>query len=204
MEIAIEPLITPQPVGAGRFSYYDKVSDQLRMIYRNMKKLLALVIIVSISAECLAQKATVLLNNFDSDNAVLYTLYHFGPPGLLAPSNMSVELFGGPSAAQMQPVTIAGSTTSIIPMSTVPGFFDGGVGVVPGVTPGATATFQLWGFVGPVPPPGQIGISQSATWTQATGIWDDKATPPQPPTGPPLQVPAGFTIFVPEPSATIL
>ncbi len=172
-----------------------------------MKKLLFFVAVGLISADCLAQKATVLLNNFDANNAILFLANPVtgSPPPVPAPGNVSVELVGGPSVTQLQPVTIAGSTTSVIPMSTVPGFFDGGVGVVPGVTAGATATFQLLAFVGTVP--GLLSpIARSLPWTQVTGIWDDNATPPQPPTGPSLQLPPGAIIVqnVPEPSTITL
>ncbi len=89
----------------------------------------------------------------------------------------------------------------MIPISSIPGFFDGGVGVVPGVTAGATATFQLTGFVGTNPL--RPAPFETATWTQATGTWDDTAIPPQPPTGPVLQVPP-LSVRAPEPTTIAL
>jgi len=171
-----------------------------------MKKLalLAAMTLMGMSASCWAAvNATVLLNNFDSNNPILYSAS--GGPGVPGPlsQNINVQLLGGPAAGQLQPVVIAGSTTSIIPLSAVDGFFDGGVGVVPGVTAGATASFQLLAFVGTDP---TKGAAQSAVWTQATGKWDD--TPPAtPPTGPALNLPAGITVgagAIPEPSTIAL
>jgi len=171
-----------------------------------MKKLalLAAMTLMGMSASCWAAvNATVLLNNFDSNNPIMYIAPGGSAPGVAGPlsANINVQLLGGPSAGQLQPVVIAGSTTSVIPLSAVDGFFDGGVGVVPGVTAGATATFQLLAFVGTDP---SKATGNFATWTQATGKWDD--TPPAvPPSGPSLQVPAGVTVgAVPEPSTIAL
>ena len=172
-----------------------------------MKKLalLAAMTLMGMSASCWAAvNATVLLNNFDSNNPILYSAT--GGPGVAGPlsKNINVQLLGGPSASQLQPVVIAGSTTSIIPLSAVDGFFDGGVGVVPGVTAGATATFQLLAFIGTNPKDAAGNNNPSATWTQATGKWDD--TPPAtPPSGPSLNNPAGVTVGgIPEPSTIAL
>lgn len=160
-----------------------------------MKKtvLLSAIAMIGISAQCLAQKATVLLNNYDANYAILYQFNWFAPREA-APlnRNVNVQILGGPSAQQLEPVTIAGTTTSLIPISLIPGFFDAGVGVVPGVTAGSTATFKLLVFLGSYHPPG----ANTFTWTQTTGSWDDTAIPPQPPTGPPLQIPPGVIVVV--------
>jgi hypothetical protein len=171
-----------------------------------MKKLalLAAITLMGMSASCWAAvNATVSLNNFDSNVPVMYmaTPTSTAVAGPLT-ANINVQLLGGPSAAQLQPVVIAGTTTSVIPLSAVDGFFDGGVGVVPGVTAGATATFELTAFTGTTP----SSTFASAQWTQATGKWDD--TPPaSPPSNvPTLQIPAsGVTVgAVPEPSTIAL
>jgi len=168
-----------------------------------MKKLalLAAITLMGMSASCWAAvNATVLLNNYDSNIPVLYMAT---PTSTAVPAgaNVSVTLMGGPSAGQLQPVVVAGTTKSVIALDGA-GFFDGGVGSVPGVTAGGTATFRLDAFL--TSSPGSV--FSSATWTQATGKWDD--TPPaSPPSGvPTLAVPAGGVTVgaVPEPSTIAL
>lgn len=155
-----------------------------------------------------AQQATVTLNNYDSNVQIMYVA-SAGTAAVPAPltANINVQLMGGPSATQLQPVTLAGTTTSLIPVSGAAGYFDGGVGVVPGVTAGATATFELWAFVGNDPNAATAQLGKSAQWTQATGSWPGAPTPP---TGPTLNIPAsGVTVggagpAVPEPSTIAL
>jgi MYXO-CTERM domain-containing protein len=168
--------------------------------------LIAAIFVTSISIHCRAQEATVRLNNIDSNIPIMYMA---SPVSIAqpAPQTVSVQLLGGPSASQLQPVTIAGSTVSVIPISSTPGFFDGGVGVVPGVTAGATATFELIVFLGTVP---YFSPTATAMWTQATGSWDDTVTPAQSATGPTLQIPGGIpngtpiVVVLPEPSTIAL
>jgi len=174
-----------------------------------MKKLalLATITLMGVSATCFSQVATVNLNNFDSNNAIMYMATP-NSPAVAAPLNLNinVELLGGPSATQLQPVTPSGGGSAVIPLSAVAGFFDGGVGVVPGVTAGATATFQLLAFVG-TNPSAASGGGVSATWTEATGTWNNAAVPPAPATGPVLNVPTGITVGaagIPEPSTIAL
>lgn len=97
--------------------------------------------------------ATVALNNYDAHMAI-----YLADGRMLAPANGSVyvELLGGPSADQLSPVvSTMGVTISTISANDKPGFFDYGVGVVPGVADGATATFQLEVWQGGLnPPPG--------------------------------------------------
>src|SRR5512140_2470370 len=105
-----------------------------------MKKLalLAAMTMVGMSTTGWAQKATVPLNNFDSGNAIMMNITPCGR-GVPAPlnKNIHVELWGSPSALQLQPVVPATGGSPVIPLSAVDGFFDAGVGVVPGVTAGA-------------------------------------------------------------------
>jgi len=173
-----------------------------------MKKLalLAALTLMGLSARCFAAaEATVLLNNFDSNNAILFMSGGSAVPGPLT-ANINVQLLGGPSATQLQPVIPTGGGNGVIPLSALAGFFDGGVGVVPGVAASATATFELKAFVGTDPT--VASAVTSASWTQATGSWDPAAVPPSPPGGPSLQNPAGLTVGgappVPEPSTIAL
>lgn len=179
-----------------------------------MKKLALLaatITLMGISANCFAAaEATVLLNNFDSNNAIMF-VSSAGGAAVAAPgsANISVQLLGGAAAGSLAPVIPTGGGNGIIPVAGaaaggLAGFFDGGVGVVPGVAPNATATFQLVAFTGTDPSKGV----KSATWTQPTGSWDPGAVPPAPPAGPSLQNPAGLTVGgappIPEPSTIAL
>ncbi len=179
-----------------------------------MKKLALLAATITLmgtAASCFAAvNATVLLNNFDANNAIMY-LATGSSSAVAAPgsANVNVQLLGGPSATQLLPVIPTTGGNGVIPVAGaaaggLAGFFDGGVGVVPGVAANATATFQLIAFVGTDP----SGVDKSLfkTWTQATGSWDDAAQPPAPPSGPSLQVPAGITAgaVIPEPSTIAL
>jgi len=162
---------------------------------------------MGVSATCFSQVATVNLNNFDSNNSIMY-MASAGSPAVAGPLNLNinVELLGGPSATQLQPVVPSSGGSAVIPLSAVAGFFDGGVGVVPGVTAGATATFQLLAFIG-TDPSAATGAGVSATWTEATGSWNNAAVPPAPASGPVLNNPAGITVggaAVPEPSTISL
>ncbi len=145
--------------------------------------------------------ATVALNNYDAHMAI-----YLADGRMLAPANGSVyvELLGGPSADQLSPVvSTMGVTISTISANDKPGFFDYGVGVVPGVADGATATFQLEVWQGGLnPPPG--AIAETPTWTQATGSWGPPSMDSPPPSGPSLQIPAPLILPIPEPSAVTL
>lgn len=179
-----------------------------------MKKLALLaatITLMGISANCFAAaEATVLLNNFDSGNTILFLATGSTGAGkdATAANGVSVQLMGGPSATQLQPVVPTTGGSAVIPVAGAAaggaaGYFDGGVGVVPGVAPLATATFQLWAFTGSTP----SATYASATWTQPTGSWDPAAQPPAPPGGPSLQNPKGLTVggtVIPEPSTIAL
>lgn len=141
--------------------------------------------------------ATVLLNNYDS-----HMLIYLADGRTLAPTDGSVyvQLLGGPSADQMNPVTIlssypAGKSTTTV--SEMPGLFDAGIGIVPGVADNATATLQLEAWQGGPNPAGAL-IAKTPIWTQATGRWS--VSDLGPPSGTWLQIPTPIVLPVPEPS----
>ena len=90
------------------------------------------------------------------------------------------------------------------------GFFDAGVGVVPGAVDGQTDGFRLaavWSWNGePVDPQFEGGVrGVSQVWSQPTGSWDPKSGLPV--TGPVLQVASSVvvgSIQVPETNALTL
>lgn len=176
-----------------------------------MKKLaiLAALTLMGTAATSFAQQATVTLNNYDSNIPIMFMGSSGTAAAATGANNVFVQLLGGPSASQLQPVTIAGQTGSVIAVgggSDVAGFFDAGFGVVPGVAANATATFVLTAFVGNDPSAATAQLVQTAAWTQATGSW---AGVPSPPSGPALAIPAGTSLTVggapiPEPSTIAL
>ncbi len=149
----------------------------------------------------LRSAATVALNNYDSQMAI-----YLADGRTLAPADGSVyvELLGGPSVEELSPVvSTMGTATYALNANERPGFFDYGVGVVPGVADGAMATFQLEAWQGSFTPvPGLV--AKTPTWTQATGVFPPPTGNSPPPSGPWLEIPAPLVLPVPEPSTIML
>jgi hypothetical protein len=148
-------------------------------------------------------RATVSLNNYDANKAIyLQTDFRLAPV-----AGVYVELLGGPDAEHLSLVVAAGSGQSRFSLSE-PGYFDAGVGIIPGVEPTEMATLQLrvWN--------GNYGVyseatGDSVTWRQATGYWNSQAVPPLPATGPVLALPGELFVkdapyYIPEPGSLIL
>jgi hypothetical protein len=160
-----------------------------------MKKLVIIAALMMGLTAAYAQKATVLLNNYDADKPIFA-----GAVGTLAGTDVMWQLLGNGA-----PVTETGSGTSIFPVSVDAGYFDVGVGVVAGVTAGDTVNFELRAWKGA--DYASATESGSVSWSQATGSWNDAAVPPAPPSGPALAVPGSVlvtTTVIPEPSTIAL
>lgn len=159
-----------------------------------MKKLAVLAALTVMSLSAWAQVATVALNNFDADKPI------FAIGGAPAPVNQDyyVQLLGGPVGGPLTPVGDG------ILIADFPGYFDGGVGVVPGVAPGGQADLELRAWKGT----GGFGAateSGKVNWSQATGTWNNQLVPPPPPTGASLAIPSNIQIaIIPEPSTIAL
>jgi hypothetical protein len=173
-----------------------------------MKKLaiLAALTLMSLSATCLAQKATVALNNFDSNMPILIG----GNPAKNA-DNVYVQLLGGTagSVPTTPVVSTTGQTVFQVDLNAAPGFFDAGIGVVPGLAANAQGSFILQAWQGTAGNPGSFGGAAnrgSVSWSQATGSWSDNLVPPPPPSGASLNIPSSITVgpAVPEPSTLAL
>ncbi len=157
----------------------------------NLKLLPVLMSLLAVAShELRAAQATVLLNNYDAAKVIYYRTV-----GTLAPTGQQIymQLMGGPVGGALNPVTVAGSTVSIIQLS-APGYFDGGCGVVTGVAPGGQAQFVLRAWKGPSPYATATEKGETAGWTQATGSWNEASVPPMPPSGPVLRMPANLLI----------
>lgn len=138
--------------------------------------------------------ATISLNNYDSGNPIFY--YQVGT--LVPASGTFVELIT-PGGA----VTLAGDSSSLIPM-VEDGFFFGGIGIVPNLPDNAATQFTL--RVWRVSTTFESSWERtSISWTQTTGSWNPDAVPPAPPTAPVMQVPHGLVFpLIPEPSTIAL
>ncbi len=162
-----------------------------------MKRLALLAaLIIGSAASSFAAVGTVMLNNYDADKAVF-----LDTAGTKAPmDSVFFELLGNGALVQN---TTDGSTKWSI--NAEAGYFDTGVGIVPGVAANATGVnFELRGYVGASWATGtKIG---SITWTQAVGSWDNTAQPPAPPSGAALALPGNLLVktAIPEPSTIAL
>jgi hypothetical protein len=149
-------------------------------------------------------RATVSLNNYDANKAIYI---QNSLEGRAPVAGVFVELLGGPDAEHLSLVVAAGSGQSRFTLSE-PGFFDAGVGIIPGVEPTEMATLQLrvWsGNYGVY----MEGMGDSVTWRQATGYWNSQAIPPLPATGPVLALPTTLYVkeapnYIPEPGSLVL
>lgn len=163
-----------------------------------MKKLLATVAACAVVASAAYADATVALNNFAANPIYLLS------EGTLAGADVMVEFWGGPVGGDIAMISNTDGV-SAWPVE-YEGFFDGGVGVVPGVADSADAQLVMRAYQGETYD-GAFGAAPTAEvmWTQATGAWNPNAVPPAPPTGPDLAYTDTPVLnVVPEPSTIAL
>ena len=157
---------------------------------------------------CLAQGPTIgaaiLLNNHDSDHPIFYGT--IGNPA--AGGDFYVQILGGPDADHLQPVASHLGSPNIFHIGMTidglvdgPGFFDYGMGIVPGVIPSANATFEVYAWKGAPTFETASQRVMSGLFTQKTG----ESVPLDPPSPAVFEFPAGLVIpAVPEPSVVTL
>ena len=148
--------------------------------------------------------AMIRLNNKDAQMPIF--LRHVGT--LATPADqIYIQVLAGPVGGTLTAVMPIGATTSVIELSE-PGYFDAGVGIIPGISDGQVVDcrIQVW-----QPLPGWTGPSVfesansvgSANWTQRSGIWDPKSGLAA--AGPVLALPRAVLVgAVPEPSTVAL
>lgn len=140
--------------------------------------------------------ATVNANSYDADKVI----YYLTQGTLASGTDIMVEILAGAAGGSLSSIK-KGSLSE-------PGYFDFGVLTVPGLADNAQADFRIRAWKGGDSYPGNLAIpeaAESAKFTQATGAWNPNATPPTPPQGPSLALPAALTItVVPEPSILAL
>ena len=140
--------------------------------------------------------ATVHLSSYDSHMPVLFQ----NSETLAAGPDFYVEVLGGPVGGYLAPLEPIGASTPIIKLND-PGYFDAGIGVIPGVRDGGVADFQVRAWYGsPDYDHAAAGVGLSIRWTQIVGGWDP--TSGVAPTGPTLQMgsPVWVGFPIPEPS----
>ncbi len=138
--------------------------------------------------------ALVRLNNYDANVSIKLLWLQTPPP------NLFFEVLGGPVAGPFLPVVPFGATNSIIwgaGTGAEPGFFDAGIGVVPGVEDGALAVLILRAWVGaPASTCDSAEIKGLVRWVQETGGWNPDAAPPEIPEAPSLQIPGSGVLLL--------
>jgi len=167
-----------------------------------MKKILsvlaALVIVGGSVTAFGATQAGIKLNNYDSNNGNGSPIFYL-TSGTLAGPGCFVQVLGGADANSMTPVTVG--TTSVFEL-TSDGSFDAGIGIVSGVTAGASASFQVLTWKGGSSYAAALESAKSDVFTGVTGTIADPPAAPQPAT---FAFPAGLVIQpIPEPTTLAL
>ena len=176
-------------------------------------KRLALVLLVAFhlgSVMVCGQKATINLNNIEADEPIVYQNQFTGQPPIPAPvpvnQNFYVRLYGGTVGGSLTPIFNLNGE-SVFAIDQRPGYFDGGIGIVPGIEPGGVAAFELVAWQGDKDADLENDRIPKAvvSWTQTTGVWNDQLVPQPQPVGEVLRV-SGPVIFrgIPEPSVLAL
>ncbi len=137
--------------------------------------------------------AAIALNNHDVNGGSGAPVMFYSMP---AGEGFFAEVYGGPNGSSLEPL-IGSNGSSVFGMNN--GFFDGGVGVVPGVADDAVGFFQVHVWQGPDNSPtgwqSSINPVASAVFSQVTGDLGHPA---------PLNFPTGLVIAIPEPATWCL
>ncbi len=142
--------------------------------------------------------ATIDLGLPDTNALIFYQVAEARASG----SRFSVELLGGPVGGTLKPVAVANGAQAQFPLAG-PGYFNAGVGVLPGVAAGQEAQFQLrvWKNAPVYAVAEERG--QTPAWTQATGIWQTNAVPAAAPVGVALRLPGAVIVKALDQVATV-
>jgi hypothetical protein len=147
-------------------------------------KTLWLILVLAISRSNILADATIQLNNHDPDLPILFAQNDFYQ------KTVYVELLGDEKLVSEFIAT--------------DGYFDNGIGVVPGVVDYAMVNFTLRVWTQGAKYPG-YSLSGSASWVQPTGSWDPNSGPLSSATGPPLMIPQPVILgTIPESSTMVL
>ena len=164
-----------------------------------MKKVLSVLAALAViggTASCFGA-AAVTLNNYDLNTPVFYLT-----SGTKAGAGTYIQIYAGADAASVAPLVSTGGGNGVFSLGDDPGFFDGGIGNIPGLADGAQATFVAYTWKGDATPGAWANATESATatWTQATGA----NTPPNLPSPTALNLPSMTITIIPEPTTLAL
>jgi len=166
---------------------------------------LASLAVMGSAAQCMAA-AVVNLNNYDVNIPIMYQSA-VGAAIVTAPAaGTYVQLLGGAAGGAQAPVTINSTTDSIINGIEDGGFFDKGVGVIPGLADKAQADLTMRAWVGAATYDAAT-LKGEVKWSQATGGWATTSSPPGTPDSITLAIPASGILIgpaIPEPSTIAL
>jgi len=148
-------------------------------------------------------EATVRLNNSDAQKPIYW--WHGDILELASGPDFYVEIWGAGAGGFRSRIAAVGTGQTVFQLNQS-GYFDGGVGVIPGAVAGATIDLQIRAWKG------ALSYEQSRfterglsdLWTQVSGAWDP--TWGIAATGPVLMVPSNVRIgeAIPEPSTLTL
>lgn len=136
-----------------------------------------------------ANQAMVAINNYDAHSPL-----YLRPGELASGGDIWLQLLGGPVGGILVPASPVGQPDLTQFHLTEPGYFDVGVGVVPGATGGSVVQCQLRVWAGATDYGSATQRFESAVWTQKSGYWDSAALPPAPPTGATLEIPGAMIL----------
>lgn len=159
-----------------------------------MKKLLSVLAVLTAigSASCFGA-AAVNLNNYDANTPVFYLA-----EGTKAGAGCYIMISVGADV-----IASTGGGNGVFSLADDPGFFDGGIGNIPGIPDNAQATFtaRVWKGEGTLGGYASATEKAEATWTQATGA----NSPPNLPAPATLNIPSmTITGVIPEPTTIAL
>lgn len=156
-----------------------------------MKKVLSVLAALAVvgTASCFGA-AAVNLNNYDANTPVFYQT-----AGTKAGTGCYLVIMSGTDV-----ISSTSGGTGVFSLADDPGFFDGGIGNIPGLADNAQASFTAWAWKGEGTLAGLANAVEkgSATWSQTTGA----NSPPNLPNPAVLNIPS-ITI-VPEPTTIAL
>ena len=145
--------------------------------------------------------STINMNNIDCK----MPLYLYKNGNLAPVDTTYVMILSGPAGGALSPVTPIGVNSPLIKLSQ-PGYFDAGVGIIPGIGPNYEITVEVIAWQSfPVNPGTYEGatFTGSHLWYQFAGSWDSSSGTT--PTGPSLAMTRPVLITgVPEPKTVAL
>jgi hypothetical protein len=154
---------------------------------------LALILSVAIPNTCFGA-AAVSLNNYDVNHPIYAWTY-----GTLAGTDCYVQIFAGRDFNTEVPVMSTTDGTWTFSLSDTPGFFDGGIGIIPGLPDFAqNVVFTAYAWRGKLTADGWATSQDkcAVTWTQNVGA----SNPPNLPAPATFDFPEGMVFWLPEPA----